>query len=66
MCCFEMPLVPLSGKSDTKPQWMTEKKKIMELQTLVFSYEKIAVPPEVSVRDDKAVLETARQEMLMI
>lgn len=38
----------------------------MELSALVFSYEKITVPPEVSVSDNKAVLETARQETLMI
>lgn len=42
------------------------KKKMMELQTLVVSYKKIAVPPEVSVRDNKAVPETVRQETLMI
>lgn len=45
---------------------MIKIEKIMELQTLIFSYKKITVPPEVSVRDNKAVLETARQETLKI
>lgn len=40
--------------------------KIMDLQTLVFSYKKITVPSEVSGRDNKAVLEAARQETLMM
>lgn len=44
---------PYQEKTETKPEWMT-KKKIMELQILVFSYEKITVPPEVSVRDNKS------------
>lgn len=38
----------------------------MELQTLVFSYKKRTVPTEDDVRDNKAVLETVRQEALMI
>lgn len=52
-----------SGGRKQKP---TKRPQHMELHTLAFSYKKRTVPTEVDVRDNKAVLETVRQEALMI